>query len=169
MFHPSHKCYSPHYRGPCLPIRSYLGESGVKLSHPSIYNAIITYRSLPQQYPTYSIVFLLFQAFKKVVWYFCTSNSSWVQEFYFIVCRWADSEAGTILLLKIHRYFISPYLEAANPSTIIVFWCGLRVTFCENFSFIGAISLWKVAATKLVINKNANFFRYLAAILMLIM
>ena len=35
-FHPGHKCHSPHYRGPCLPIRPYLGENGVKLSHPSI-------------------------------------------------------------------------------------------------------------------------------------
>ena len=35
-FHPGHKCHSPHYRGPCLSIRPYLGESDVKLSHPSI-------------------------------------------------------------------------------------------------------------------------------------
>ena len=34
-FHPSHKCHSPHYRGPCLSIRPYVGESDVKLSHPS--------------------------------------------------------------------------------------------------------------------------------------
>ena len=34
-FHPGHKCHSPHYHGPCLSIRSYLGDSYVKLSHPS--------------------------------------------------------------------------------------------------------------------------------------
>ena len=34
-FHPGHKCHSPHYRGPCLSIRPNLGESDVKLSHPS--------------------------------------------------------------------------------------------------------------------------------------
>ena len=35
-FHPGHKCHSPHYCGPCLSIRPYLGKSKVKLSHPPI-------------------------------------------------------------------------------------------------------------------------------------
>ena len=35
-FHPGHKCHSPHCHGPCLSIRPYLGESDVKLSHPSV-------------------------------------------------------------------------------------------------------------------------------------
>ena len=37
-FHPGHKCQSPHYHGRCLSIRPYLGESDVKLSHPSIHH-----------------------------------------------------------------------------------------------------------------------------------
>ena len=32
----SFKCHSPHYSCSCLSIRPYLGESDVKLSHPSI-------------------------------------------------------------------------------------------------------------------------------------
>ena len=37
----------------------------------------------------------------------------------------ADSEAGAILFLKIYLYFIFQYLDAANPSTIPLIWCGL--------------------------------------------
>ena len=49
------------------------------------------------------------------------------KKFIFIFCQSADSEAGAILFLKIYKYFILPYSEAANPSTITVFWCGLSI------------------------------------------
>ena len=39
-FHPGHKRDSPHYRGPCLSIRSCLGESDVKLCHSSIHSSL---------------------------------------------------------------------------------------------------------------------------------
>ena len=35
-FHHGYKSHSPHSHGPCLSFRPYLGESDVKLSHPSI-------------------------------------------------------------------------------------------------------------------------------------
>ena len=38
--HPGHKCHSPHYRGPCLSIWPYMGESDIELSHPSIHHLV---------------------------------------------------------------------------------------------------------------------------------
>ena len=63
-FHPGHKCHSPHYCGPCLPIRPYLGESGVKLSHPSIHPSLLF--NFPESFAPPSQSMLAIQLVNKI-------------------------------------------------------------------------------------------------------